>query len=99
MGCKSWTRLSWTELAIPPGFPGGSDGKESACNAGKPGWFLGQKDPLEKGMATHSSVLALRTPRTEELDGLQSMELQESDSTEQLPLLYHQQIRQVLLSS
>ena len=50
-------------------------------------------------MATHSSVLALRTPCTEEPDGLQSMELQESDLTEQLPLLYHQQIRQVLLSS
>ena len=36
------------------GFPGGSDDKESACNAGDPGLILGQKDPLEKGMATHS---------------------------------------------
>ena len=43
---------------------------------------LGQKDPLEKEMATHSSVLAWRTPCTEEPDRLQSMELQESDSTE-----------------
>ena len=34
---------------------------------------LGQEDPLEKGMATHSSILAWRTPWTEELDGLQSM--------------------------
>ena len=37
---------------------------------------LGQKDPLEKGMATHSSVLAWRFPWTEEPGGLQSMESQ-----------------------
>ena len=36
---------------------------------------LGQKDPLEKGMATHSSVLAWRIPWTEEPGRLQSMEL------------------------
>ena len=35
--------------------------------------FLGQEDPLEKGMATHSSVLAWRIPRTEEPGGLQSV--------------------------
>ena len=34
---------------------------------------LGQEDPLEEGMATYSSVLAWRTPRTEEPGGLQSM--------------------------
>ena len=34
---------------------------------------LGQEDPLEKGMATHSSILAWRIPWTEEPDGLQSM--------------------------
>ena len=34
---------------------------------------LGGEDPLEKGMATHSSVLAWKIPRTEEPDGLQSM--------------------------
>ena len=33
---------------------------------------LGQEDPLEKEMATHSSILAWKIPRTEELDGLQS---------------------------
>ena len=32
---------------------------------------LGWEDPLEKGMATHSSILAWRTPRTEEPGGLQ----------------------------
>ena len=34
---------------------------------------LGQEEPLEKGMATYSSVLALRIPWTEEPGGLQSM--------------------------
>ena len=37
---------------------------------------LGGEDPLEEGMATHSSVVAWRTPRTEEPGGLQSMGLQ-----------------------
>ena len=35
--------------------------------------FLSQKHPLEKGMATHSSILAWRIQRTEEPSGLQSM--------------------------
>ena len=43
---------------------------------------LGWEDPLEKGMATHSSMLAWRIPWTEEPGGLQSMGLQESDVTE-----------------
>ena len=37
---------------------------------------LGWEDPLEKGMAIHSSILAWRIPQTEESGGLQSMELQ-----------------------
>ena len=37
---------------------------------------LSQEDPLEKGMATHSSILAWRIPWTEESSGLQSMESQ-----------------------
>ena len=37
---------------------------------------LGQEDPLEKEMATHSSILAWRIPWTEEADWLQSMVLQ-----------------------
>ena len=37
---------------------------------------LGQEDPLEKEMATHSSVLAWEIPQTEEPGGLQTMELQ-----------------------
>ena len=45
---------------------------------------LGQEDPLEKEMATHSSILAWRIPWMEELGGLQSMRRKESDTTEQL---------------
>ena len=45
---------------------------------------LGREDPLEKEMATHSSTLAWRIPWTEEPGGLQSMGLQELDTTERL---------------
>ena len=40
-------------------FPGGSVGKESACNEGD----LGLEDALEEGTAAHSSILAWRIPR------------------------------------
>ena len=65
-----------------PGFPGGSDSKESACNAGDRGsiprfnpWVqsLGQEDPLEKHVATHPGILAWRIPWTEEPGRLQPM--------------------------
>ena len=45
---------------------------------------LGGEEPLEEGMATHSSVLAWRIPWTEAPGGLQSMGCKESDTTEQL---------------
>ena len=53
------------------GFPGGSDGKEYACNQiqVQP---LGQEDPLEKDMATHSSILDWKIPWTEEPGRLHS---------------------------
>jgi len=50
----------------PPSFPGGSDGKEASCNVGDLVQCLGQEDPLEKGMATHSSIPAWTSPWTEE---------------------------------
>ena len=43
--------------------------------------FLGVEDPLEKEMATHSSILAWEIPWIEEPGGLQSMGLQESGRT------------------
>ena len=48
-------------------FPGDSNGRESTHNSGD---LLGWEDPLEKGMATHSSILAWRIPWTEEPGGL-----------------------------
>ena len=42
------------------GFLGGSDGKESACNEGDLAQSLGWENPLEEGIATHSSILAGR---------------------------------------
>ena len=55
------------------GFPGGSDGKEFVCNAGDQVRSLGWEDPLEEGMAIHSSIIAWRIPWTEEPGGLQSI--------------------------
>ena len=43
---------------IKQGFPSSSDGKEFAYNAGDLVQSLGQEDPLENGMASHSSILA-----------------------------------------
>ena len=56
---------------------------------------LGQKNPLEKGMATHSSILAWEIPWIEESGKLQSIGCKESDTTERpaLSLLFHLQVR------
>ena len=73
-------------------FPGVSDGEESACNAGTWVQSLGSGDPLEKEMATDSSILSWRIPWTEEPGGLLSTGLQESDTTERLNTLTHREI-------
>ena len=53
------------------GFPDGSVGKESACNAGdRIHRFNPWENSLEKEVATHSSILAWKTPWTEEPGGL-----------------------------
>ena len=79
-------RIPWTEATVhgvtkrmteqvtlpcmcAGGFPDGSGVKNPPCNARD----VGLKDPLEKGMATHSSILAWRIPWTEEPGGLWSM--------------------------
>ena len=64
-----WSK--WTHLGSR-GFPGGSDHKESAWNTGD--MYL--EDPLENGIATHSSILAWKIPWTEAPGGLQSTGLQ-----------------------
>ena len=63
------------------GFPGGSEVKASAWNAGDPGLIPGSGRSPEKEMATHSSILAWRIPWTEKPDRLESMGSQESDMT------------------
>ena len=71
---KSGTRFVIHSLRhVQKSFSGGSYGKESARNAGDLGLIPGLERSPEKGMATHSSVLARRIPWTEELGGLQSM--------------------------
>ena len=57
------------------GFPSGSDGKASACNAGDLGSIPGSgiSSPLEKEVATHSSTLAWKISWTEETCRLLSM--------------------------
>ena len=62
-----------SEVRMKVGFPGGSDEKKSPETKETQVWYLGWEDPLEKGMATHSSILAWRIPRTDEQGGLQSM--------------------------
>ena len=48
------------------GFPGGSEGKVSACNAGDLGLISDWEDPLEKEIAIHSSTLAWKNPMDRE---------------------------------
>ena len=55
------------------GFPGGSSGKETALMQETWVQSLCQVDPLQKEMATHSSILASEIPWTEDPDRLQSM--------------------------
>ena len=54
-------------------FPGGSDGKASACNAGNLGWIPGSGRSPGEGNGNPLSTLALKFPWTEEPDRLQSM--------------------------
>ena len=64
---RVYTPMNWLN------FPGGSDGKASVYNVGDNIRSLGQEDPLEKEMAIHSSIIAWKTPWTEEPGRLQSM--------------------------
>ena len=74
--------------------------KESACQCRRykrQVQSLGQEDPLEEGMATHSSILPWRIPLTVETDRLQSMGSQ-SDMTEATELTHCQEkVIQILL--
>ena len=69
------------------GFPGGSDCKELAFNVGNLGSIPGSGRSQEKGMATHSSILAWELPWSEEPGGLQSKGSQKPDITDWLTIL------------
>jgi len=60
------------------GLPGWHSGKESAWNAGDVSSIPGWEDPLEKEIATHSSILAWKIPGTEDPEVLQSTGSQKS---------------------
>jgi len=60
------------------GFPSGSGVKNSPAKRETQVRSLGWEDPLEKGMATHCSILAWEIPRTEKSGGLESMGSQKS---------------------
>ena len=63
-------------LKINSGFPAGSDSKNLFAVRETQVRSLGQEDPLEEEMASHSNILAWRVPWAEETCGLQSMGFQ-----------------------
>ena len=67
-------------LSSIKGFPGDSVVRNLPAMQETRVQSLGLEDPMEKEMATHSSIVALEIPWTEEPGGLQSMVLQELDS-------------------
>ena len=68
-------------LQVFLGFPHSSVGNHLPAMQKTQVQFLGQEDALEKEMAAHSSILAWRISWKEEPGRLQSLELQESDTT------------------
>ena len=68
--------LMWRTVWETGCFPGGSDGKESACNARDPDSIPGSGRFLGEGNGNHSSILGWKIPWTEEPGGLQSRSLQ-----------------------
>ena len=71
-------------ITVLLGFPGGSDDKKSACNAGDLGSIPGLGRSLEKRMATHTSILAWRIPMDRGAWRATVHDCKELDSTEQL---------------
>ena len=67
--CITLNLSSYVVFTFFLGFPGGSDGEESACSTGDLGLIPGLGRLPREGNATHSSVLAWRIPWTEEPGG------------------------------
>ena len=76
-----WTNTSITSMSQVPAFSGGSTSKESACNAGDLGLIPGLGRPRGKGHGDPLQYSCLGNPMTEETSRLQSMGLQESETT------------------
>ena len=70
-----WNLTFLRDLLVILGFPGNASSKEPTgqCRRQTQVQSLGGEDPLEEGMATHSSILAWKIPWTEEPGGLQSI--------------------------
>ena len=68
------------------GYPGSSDSKESACNAGDPGLILGSENPLKKGIETTPGFLPGESHGQKGLVGYSPWGHKELDTTEQLTL-------------
>ena len=68
--CSITKQVFCVQTTLFIGFPGGSEVKASASMQETWVRSLGQEDPLEKEMATHSNILAWRIPWTEEPGGL-----------------------------
>ena len=85
IGKIPWRR-EWLCIPIFLGFLGGSDGKESSCNAGDLGSIPGWEDPLENGIATHSSTLDWRIPMDRGAWWATIHGIAESDTTERLSI-------------
>ena len=73
----SWVgKVPWRRGRLPTpvflGFPGGSDGRESACSAGDPGLIPGLESPWRRAWLPTPVFLPGESPWTEEPDGLQS---------------------------
>ena len=75
--------MNYHNLFICLGFPGGSDSKASACNAGDQGSIPGSGRSLEKEMATHSSTHGWKS-----LVGYSPWGCKESDTTKQFHLVH-----------
>ena len=81
------------------GFPISSNSKESFCIAGDLDLIPGSGRSLEKSMANHSSILALRIPWTEEPDGLQFMGSQSQIQLKNFHMTLYQAIGLMILAS